>query len=393
MSSTEKQTDPCFRQLLLDVEASNLLREALTFGSICKVKPNFYDANEDLKKKYSNVFDQIKRRTESAYIKLLDSFKIPFGPALQRSLRSANVGYHQTKDSPSSSASSSSSSNSSSDEESEVAKTTLRFKDVSIPKVFTPKEIERIEQTPPRSSLKKKKKTMLFSTPDADSATSMTSNPIADVLNAVELLESIRQDGTLEHPFIHVVNQEHPERNRGFDITFVPDIVHRGHTRDMFHVRKTVSVGHVKHWEAFIPSTRCPTLASRAVMIRHPSQDFFVQDTERHHEDNIECEPTKKTQSATEQAIKHDPSRQFEHTLLIFQKGVKLENHIYSDDAVYVKFDVNDMVATIDNDGEELEIMGTALFWRIAVAGGAKLASAGPKKVKKLFKKAAAKSS
>jgi hypothetical protein len=144
----------------------------------------------------------------------------------------------------------------------------------------------------------------------------------------------------------------------------------------------------VKDWEAFIPSARYATLATRAVMIRGPSQDFFIQDTERYQadKDNIDCEPTKKKHSATKQAIKDDPSLQLQHTLLIFKKGINLENHVFSDDAVYIMAEVNDMVATIDKDhGEDLEIMGTALFWRIAVAGGSKLASGGPKRGKKRF--------
>ena len=126
-------------------------------------------------------------------------------------------------------------------------------------------------------------------------------------------------------------------------------------------------------------------------MIRRPSQDDFIQDTERHHGDknNIDCEPTKKKHLATEQAIKDDPSRQHEHTLLIFKKGVILENHIFSDDATDIKVEVNDVIADIDNDGDKLEVMGTSLFWRVAVAGGSKLKS--KKGQKKLFKTRAAK--
>jgi hypothetical protein len=66
------------------------------------------------------------------------------------------------------------------------------------------------------------------------------------------------------------VNQEYPKRNHGLDITFERYIVHRGHTRDVFHIRKAVSVGDDKDWEAFIPSARYATLATRAVMIRGP---------------------------------------------------------------------------------------------------------------------------
>jgi hypothetical protein len=81
-----------------------------------------------------------------------------------------------------------------------------------------------------------------------------------------------------------------------------------------------------------------------------------------------------------------DPSRQLEHILLIFKKGIKLENHVFSDDVIYIGVEVNDMVTAIDNDGEELNIMGTTLFWRIAIAGRSKLASGRHKKGKKLFR-------
>mgnify|MGYP000102243820 CR=1 FL=1 len=399
MVTKQKLSDPYFKQLLLDIEKSNLLRKDLTFRTICRLRPNYYDADETLKKKYSSNFDQIKRRTESAYIKLLDTFSIPVGPALQRSLRKKDKPASSSKassskkpvpgssDSVSSASSLSSSLVSSSDEL--VDKITERFKDISIPnkidKIFTPKEIERIEQTPPISSLKKKQ--MMFS-PETEST---TSNPIADVLNYVELLESsVRQDGTYEYPFVHIVNQEYPERNNGFDIILVPEIEHRSHTRDAFHIRKTVSVGNSEDWEAFLPSARFPTLADRAIMVRGPSQDFFIKDTARYHANkaNIECAPTEKKHSATEQAIEDDPSRKLEHTLLVFKKGIKLENHIFSDDAVFIDVEVNDMTAPYDNDGEVIDVMATTLFWRIAIAGGSKLASGKAKKGKKLFKKA-----
>jgi len=398
MITKEKRSDPYFKQLLLDIEKSNLLRNDLTFGTICKLRPNYYDTDETLKKKYFSNFDQIKRRTESAYIKLLDIFSIPLGPALKRKLRDEDKVASSSKKPASSSkksvppsddsSSSASSSSSGSSSDKSVADITERFKEISIPKeieqIFVPNHKERIQQTPPPSSLKKKK--IMFS-PDMDSA---TSNPIADVLNYVELIEGIRQDGTIEYPFIHIVNQEYPERNHGFDIVLVPEIEQRRHTRDAFHIRKTVSVQNSEDWEAFLPSARFPTLADRAIMVRGPSQDFFIKDTARYHADKdiIACAPTEKKHSATEQAIDDDPSRKLEHTLLVFKKGIKLENHIFSDDAVYIDVEVNDMTAPYDNDGEVIDVQGTTLFWRIAVAGGSKLASGKPKKGKKLFKKA-----
>ena len=86
MVSRSRLADPIFKQMLLDIEESSLLRKDLTFGLICRVHPNRYDANADLKKKYGNDFDQIKRKTQRAYITLLDALSVPLGPALQRVL-------------------------------------------------------------------------------------------------------------------------------------------------------------------------------------------------------------------------------------------------------------------------------------------------------------------
>jgi hypothetical protein len=154
------------------------------------------------------------------------------------------------------------------------------------------------------------------------------------------------------------VNQECRERNHGFDIVIVSEIEHGGHTGNAFHIWKTISVGNTDDWEAFfLPGARFPTLADCAVMARGPSQDLFIKNTEKYHEDkhNIDCTPTKKNHLATKQAIKDNPSRQLEHTLLIFKKGIKLENHIFSDDADYIDVEVNNMVTPYDDNVEELE--------------------------------------
>ena len=252
--SRSKLADPIFKQMLMDIEESNLLREDVTFGNLCHTHPRCYDANEDLKKKCANEFDQIKRKTQAAYINLLDTLSVPLGPALQRVLRLKNKPVSSSKkprQASSGSSSSSSSSSSGSSSEESVAKVTQHLKSISIPKEihqnFTPEKTDRIEATPPMSSLKKKQ--IMFS-PDAEST---TSNPIADVLNYVEMLESIRQDGTLDCPFIHIVN-DFAERNRGFDIVLVPEIEHGGCTRDALHIGITVSVGNAQDLEASVPT-------------------------------------------------------------------------------------------------------------------------------------------
>jgi hypothetical protein len=85
--SNSKLKDPYIKQLCIYIEASNLLREDLTFGAICRTRKNYYDASEDFKKKYLKEFDQLKRRKQESYIKVLDKFDIELGRALQRELR------------------------------------------------------------------------------------------------------------------------------------------------------------------------------------------------------------------------------------------------------------------------------------------------------------------
>lgn len=231
-------------------------------------------------------------------------------------------------------------------------------------------------KSPPRKIYAKKE---LFS-PDGTEA---TSTPSVNVLGYIDTLEEVRQDGTADYPYIQWVNQDFPERNRGVDIVMVNEIEHRGHTRDAFHIRKVVDVAHAYDWEAYLPNEQYPTLANRAIMIRGPSQDFWHQDTELYHEDNVDCLATKRQHSKVEAAILQNPERKLEHTLYIFDKSVQLENHVFSGDATNIDMEVNDMRATIKNGDDELEIMGVSVYWRVAIVGGSKLA--GKAKSKKLF--------
>jgi hypothetical protein len=86
-----------------------------------------------------------------------------------------------------------------------------------------------------------------------------------------------------------------------------------------------------------------------------------------------------------QKAIGDDALRQNEYHLLIFKKGIHLENHIFSHDAKKVQAVSNKIFISIDSGGAELELDGTSLFWRIAIAGGSELALDG--KPIKLFAK------
>ena len=131
---------------------------------------------------------------------------------------------------------------------------------------------------------------------------------IADVLQFVEVLEAIRQDGTLDYPVIHIVNLQFPERNRGFDIVLVNDIEHKGFTRDGFHIRKAIAVMDSTLWEAFVPYKRFPTLAHRALMFVGPSQDYWHRNTTLYHDDEgVNCKRTQMKHLTTQKAIKNNP--------------------------------------------------------------------------------------
>jgi hypothetical protein len=116
------------------------------------------------------------------------------------------------------------------------------------------------------------------------------------------------------------------------------------------------------------------------------SQDYWHRNTTKYHEDNVNCKQTQKKHSTTQKAIKNNPLRQLEHTLVVFGAGVHFENHIFSNDVKKVVVVSNKMCTLIDNCGKELELDGIYLFWRIAIAGGDELNS-DEKKVKFFSKK------
>ena len=71
-------------------------------------------------------------------------------------------------------------------------------------------------------------------------------------------------------------------------------------------------------WGAFVPYDKFPTLSHRALMFVGPSQDFWHRNTTLYHEDNVDCKQTQKKHSTTQKAIKNNPLRQLEHTLMVF---------------------------------------------------------------------------
>ena len=286
-SENKKLKDPYFKQLLLDIESSNVPLEDITFGTICRLRPKYYDITQEFKKKYNTEFKQIKRQSQENYLKLLKRSNIEPGPALKRKLgKEKGTALESIKDkeeeetisqfteSKSSSLVSSNSSFSSlsSEETASLLATTL-----SKTLTFSPQP-SKTRKTPSKHQL-----STMFSPSIGSVGSATVANPIMEVLENVEKLSKIRQEGTIEYPFIHHVNLEYPERNRGFDIVRVEGVEHNGFIRTIFHIRKEVPFPTIDEHQAFIPTDRYPSLAHRAVMIKMPSQSFWHRSTALYH--------------------------------------------------------------------------------------------------------------
>jgi hypothetical protein len=87
-------------------------------------------------------------------------------------------------------------------------------------------------------------------------------------------------------------------------------------------------------WKAFIPTTKeFPKLApliGRAVMVKGPSRSYWMSDTEMYNQQKGDCLITKNAHKKTDTAIKMDPSCQTSFYLIVFLKGIMMENYIFS---------------------------------------------------------------
>jgi hypothetical protein len=86
-------------------------------------------------------------------------------------------------------------------------------------------------------------------------------------------------------------------------------------------------------WKAFIPiSKEFPKLApliDRAVMVKGPSRSYWMSNAEMYHQKGG-FQITKNAHKKTDTAIEMDPNRQTSSYLIVFPKGIILDNYIFS---------------------------------------------------------------
>jgi hypothetical protein len=394
------------KELLQDIERSNQLRKRFDLSRCCREKAHIYgDAGSLVRRSIQKKFNYIKNRQVPDYIKYLDKFEVAPGEGILRELRELKEETARNKETPATTeANLSESSYSSSDEEDITTSTKPTFKPVSAststklktfkpaspPPTASPAPTQQVDEVTVAFGKNKIETPSKMVFPPSITITSPSPHDSASdasvvVTDYVRTLEGMKPTGTIDFPYIVIVNLLKPEKNWGFEISEIENIVFRDYTRDGFHIRKTTTPLQADDWEATIPRQRYPSLDSRAVQIRGPSQDFWHQNPELYHEElytqvegatnNLpkDCSSTLNAHKKLYAAIQGDPTRKYSYWLLVFPESVVLENHIFSDDSSNVRKHIHPMEAQFMDDDEVTDINGVDVFWRIAVSGGDRL--------------------
>jgi hypothetical protein len=180
-----------------------------------------------------------------------------------------------------------------------------------------------------------------------------------------------------------MVNTKFPERNREFDIVRLPQIDHNHHSRSAYHIRRSVDPCDFDKWEATIPEpseypdwfNQCPSLFGLLMIIKGPSRTDWIRDYDRYHA-NIKCSETFREHKAADLEIQEDKTREDSHYLLVWPKGTRLDNNIFSGDGNDVEIQFNDMKVEAKDSAFDKDILGIAVWWRIADYGGRKVKDA-----------------
>jgi hypothetical protein len=198
---------------------------------------------------------------------------------------------------------------------------------------------------------------------------------------AVDVLDFRRQWGTQNCPYIILARPSHPEHNAPFDIHPLAGIEDNDHEHNGFHIRISIALPDMNAWKAFIPTSKeFPKLApliGRVVMVKGPSRSYWMSDAEVNHRRG-ECEITMKAHQKTDTAIEADPNRQRSFYLIVFQKGIILENYIFSGNNSVLQMSKNGMKLGPDHarylfKKKKLDVIGMCLEWVIGIAGGTRI--------------------
>jgi hypothetical protein len=266
------------------------------------------------------------------------------------------------------------------------------FKDLSLQKVETPNE----QHPPPKTMDSSSISTPPHPHPTVASPPLRTpgslNRPASVVADSLAWNKSLHHqydqgqgDGTKTKPVIINVNVEFPERNREFDVEWVPNKTHKSYARNGFHIRRQIAIPDCQLWEATIPECQPQWLEEgRGVLdIKGPAREYDCADAARYHEPILSpgCDAVQRAHSATNRDIKSSHDRQSVYYRLFF--SVELDNHIFSeDDSTLVAPDYSAMTLLADHPnnlvGKDLHTL--VVFWMVGEKhGGRRIENSKPK--------------
>jgi hypothetical protein len=206
----------------------------------------------------------------------------------------------------------------------------------------------------------------------------MTGSTMADIMHAI--LELYNQNGTIDLPYINIVDTEHPERNGEFQVNRILEIVHANWKRNGWHMMRAVTLLDVDKFEAFLPDCeRFPgwlLLKGRLIMIKHPSTSNWMLDVDKMNGvKGLDCSVTYRKHEETRTAINADINRSESYTLMVFPQGTKLDNKIFGDNKTDVE--TNKTIIKVEKDQFDnmykKTINSAVLHWRFAEEGGTRI--------------------
>jgi hypothetical protein len=136
--------------------------------------------------------------------------------------------------------------------------------------------------------------------------------------------------GTVDDPYRINVDLERPEKNREFDIAYIPMKTVKGYARNVVHIRVDSAPGDQQLWEMTVPHG-----ALRQLLIRGPSRSLHYSDEEKFHRKK-KCTVTYGIHAMVADDIERSPGRKFSYWLLQFPPEIILDNGVFSDDHIEV---------------------------------------------------------
>jgi hypothetical protein len=128
--------------------------------------------------------------------------------------------------------------------------------------------------------------------------------------------------GTVDDPYRINVDLVRPEKNREFDITYIPKKTFKGYARNVVHIPVDSAPGDHQLWEMTIPHGPLCQL-----MIHGPSRSLHYSDEKKFHRKK-KCTVTYGIHAMLGDNIERSPSRKFSNWLIQFEyRGTKSVCH------------------------------------------------------------------